>query len=933
VLVKFTVDLFSVAPPDRPTAPKPGQQHQLPAAAFVVPQDAVLGMPDSLGQPPMMGMPRLSSSEAPKLKDYLPFMKPGSFGPKAQVGSYASTVSNDCAPGSAGSLPPSVSASPVHLPQAPVSFPPSPQRQLPVSISASNSYGGATQVAGTGFVHPGAGYPVAEALLSPTAPPGAPRSASPLHHQPPTAAHPGGPVESQQPSRPMDMSYHIPQSYSQSSVSHSSVPASTAVLPVSAGSASHTGNTLASYAGLNGHSLSSQADMQLPGQPPAVSTLVYSGPFNQPGMYTQSGVHIQHALPNSTSTFQSQIPGQPSVLPSSAVNVPPGTGVSTHPQHAGLSYGSVGNIASSAVPANWNQSYPGANVAVSSVQQPSIATATPGLPVHQMNNSNNVHSQFSSTDASQPSNIEVSKPHYYQTPATVPPTCTALPSPYHSMQSRPPSYEVVSQHYPPVTLGYAATRPGFTGPHLPPVRPELSRGSVYAGNLPAGSQQPVTSIHPQHVSSSQSQQLPTAHQMVPVIQRPFAPPQRPVMPASAAYVEQQPQHVSQNQPSYPLASQTVPGLPMPSQRPSGVSQTPSHPQIPANVQTPVSQPQPRYSAVSSASCSYPAGVQQLQPAYHNASQQIPLTSHMQPAAVNQQQHYQQYPVRPNRPEVGYTPGYLPGSQAQPVFPGSNQAYQDSSQPTSGYHQPPPVNSQQMHYQSSVPQQQPLYHPGSSQPPVVNQSTAISSNFTAPQTPYSNQHQPRAGAPYSHSVNNAPGEMQAFADIPVCLPSPLQPSRVSDTTEVSKNVDSLRDLDLSGRTSPAVDAHPKQKDATGKHPNVDTSQSKDLAADSCPENVEEQRENSEEETRRSLRQSRSSRDVYANSDTLARFVADVEKFQKHVDSLVKPTLGGYFPLDKEWKVSFCDLCICCHSVSSISVLPVIYLLTMSILLQL
>lgn len=916
-----------MAPPERPTAPKPGQQPQLPAAMFNMPLDAVPGMPGSLGQPSLMGMPRLPSSEAPKLKDFLPFMKPGSFGPKAQAGSHAPTASNDCAPGSAGSLPASIAASPVHLPQAPVSFPPSPQRQPPVSVTTSNGYGSVPPTSGSGFVHADAGYPVAEALLSPTAPPGAPRSASPAHQQPPTVAHPGGPAESQQqqPSRPMDMSYNIPQSNNQSSVTHSSI--SVGMPTVSANIGSHSGGASASYSGESGYSLSSQGYMQIIEQPPAVSMPVYSGPnFSQPRM-GGSDVHTQHALLSNTSSLQSHIPSMVSGAEPLSANA--------HPQH--LPYSSVNNIGTSVASTNLNQSYPGGNIATSYVQQPNVATTIPGVPIHQVNSSNNV--QFPPVAGSQSSNIEVSKPQYYQTPAAVPPACTAMQSPYQSVQPRPPSYEVVTQHYPPPTQpmnpGYPSSQPGFTGPptgvYIQPglsvaatapvqpsyhsvsgstVRPEVSYGNVHAGHLPAGNQQPATSMHPQHSISAQPQQLPSARPIMPgTHQRPLAALQHPVMPASV----QQSQHVSQNQPRYPLANQTVPGVPGPSQYSSGVghtpSQTPLQAQFPANVQIPATQPQPRYPSVPNTSHPHPAVVQQFQPAYHNTSQQPAANpmhtaaSHMRPAVASQQQHYQQYPIQPGQPEVGHAPGYLPGNPPQPRYPSANQAYQASSQPASACQQPPSVNSQQLHYQSFIPQQQPLYHPGSSQPPVMNQSTAVSSNFGTAQTPYSHQHQPHTSAPYSHNMDNAHGDVQAFADIPVCLPSPLQPSRVT-AAEVSKNVESLSDLDLSGKaTSSTGDAQSVQKDSSGKLQNADVAEGKHVAVDSSSATREEQREKSEEETRRSLRQSCSSRDVYADSDTLTRFVAEVEKFQKHVDSLVKPTLGGYFPLDKEWKVSF------------------------------
>jgi len=920
LLVKFIIiALFSVVPPERPTAPKPGQQQQLPGAAFDMPQDAGFGMPGSLGQPSVMGMPPLPSSDAPKLKDFLPFMKPGSFGPRAQAGS---RPPNDCAPGSAGSLPASVAASPVHLPRAPVSFPPSPQRQPPVSVTTSNGYSSVPFMAGSGVVHASAEYPVAEALLSPTAPPGAPRSASPAHQLPPSVAHPGGPAEGQQqPPRQIDMSYNIPQSNSQSYSGGMPLPASTD---------SHTGGASASYAGQNGHLLSSQGYMQVTQQPPMVN----SGPgFGQPGMSVSDG-HIQHTLPSNTSSFQSQVPSVVSNA-ATAANVPPTA--STHPQHIGLPYSNVDSIGTSAVSTNLNQSYLGAT---GNSQQPNMGTTIPGVPVQQVNNSNNVLGQFPSVAGSHSSNIEVSRPHYNQPPIAVPPTCAAMPSAYHSQQPRPPSYEVVTQHYPPpsqpVNPSYPSIQPGFTGPpasaYIPPqlssagvtapvqpsyhsvstVRPEVSYGNVHAGHLPAGNQQPVTSMQLQHTISAPPQPLPPSRQVMPGTSQGLVPAsQQPVMPASA----QQSQLVNQNQPRYPLASQTVPGLPVPSQYPSAISHVPSHlpsqAQFPANVQMPATPAQPRYPSVPNVSHPHPAGVQQFQPAYNTTSQQPAANqmhpamhvaaSRMQPAVTSQQQQYQQFPVQPNQPTIGHAEGYIPGNPPQPAYPGTNQAYQASNQPLSVYQQPPSVTSQQQNYQSFTAQQQPFYHPGSSQPLVINQSSAVSSNFSTAQTPHS---VPHTSAPFTHSVDSA----SAFADIPVCLPSPLQPSRAT-AVEVSKNVDSLSDLDLSGKTS-AGDAQPKQNGSRGQLQNADTAEVKDMAVDSSAASKEEQREKSEEETRHSLRQSRYSRDVYADSDTLTRFVAEVEKFQKHVDSLVKPTLGGYFPLDKEWKVRFLlSVCVC------------------------
>ena len=874
--------LFSAAPPERPTAPKPGRQPPLPAAAFQLPQDAVLGMPGSS----VMGMPQMPSSEAPKLKDFLPFMKPGSFGPKA-----GSHMSNDCAPGSAGSLPASVSASPVHLPQASVSFPPSPQRQPPTSLPTSNGYVEMPWTAGAaaGLAHSDAGYPVAEVLLSPTAPPGAPRSASPAHQPlPPTVAHPGGPAETHQPYRPANTSYNIPQNYSQPSVSQSSAAAGVGIQPVPGIASGHAGAP-----GQNGYASHSRGNVQMIGQAPAPSNPVYSGhSVSQPGIGT-SGVPVQQAFPGSMSSFQDQVSGQPSVV-SNAAAVPPGSG--SYSQHGGLPQ-SVPAVSASA-----DQSYLGGNVGASNIQQPGTFAALPNVAIrHQFNNSNNAPGQFSFAGGpTQPSSVEVSAPYYYQPPAAVPPPPNAVQLPRQSAPGpvvRPPSYELVTQHYPPQAQP-VSSQPSFTGPPagvtLPmqtsyPVRPEATYGGVHAvGSLPIGNQQ-----HP--VASQPPQQPPAAHHVTSASQGPFVPAQHPVMPPSSSFMQQQ------QQSRYQAPSQTVPGLPVPGQHVPG--RAPGQAQYPPNVAMSAAQPQPRYPTMpATASHPYPAG---QQPVYQNMGPQS-TAGQIQPlrGQLHQQQYQQPHPGQPVRPEVGHAMGYPPGRSPQVRFP--DPAYPASSQPASVYRQPPPVIShQQVPYQpAQSAQQQPLYHPGSSQPPRANQSaTAVSYNFSpAAQTPYTNQPQPApAGTTYSPSASNAAGEMQSLVDIPVCLPSPLQPSRVSAAAELSKNVDSLRDLDLSGKTTASADdAEARQGDAGGKPSVEDTAESRDAGK------LDEPSGKPEEELRHVSHQSPGSRDVYADSDMMARFVAEVEKFQKHVDSLLKPTLGGYFPLDKEWKVS-CLLC--------------------------
>ena len=64
--------------------------------------------------------------------------------------------------------------------------------------------------------------------------------------------------------------------------------------------------------------------------------------------------------------------------------------------------------------------------------------------------------------------------------------------------------------------------------------------------------------------------------------------------------------------------------------------------------------------------------------------------------------------------------------------------------------------------------------------------------------------------------------------------------------------------------------------------------------------QEIREQREEQIKNSLKQSLA-HDPYTDQEVLNRFVTEVEKYEKFVESMTKETLSGPTPLDKEWKV--------------------------------
>lgn len=122
----ISINFILSEPPPRPVATKPTDslpqipmQNTLPSIQPTDPSTGSLPMSSTGTLGPM---PDFHSAppgfEGPKLKDYLPFMKPKTFG-KGRV--------------STGSLPSSLISSPVHLPPSPDSMPGSPQHGMGIS--------------------------------------------------------------------------------------------------------------------------------------------------------------------------------------------------------------------------------------------------------------------------------------------------------------------------------------------------------------------------------------------------------------------------------------------------------------------------------------------------------------------------------------------------------------------------------------------------------------------------------------------------------------------------------------------------------------------------------------------------------------------------------------------------------------------------------
>jgi tyrosine-protein phosphatase non-receptor type 23 len=186
-----------------------------------------------------------------------------------------------------------------------------------------------------------------------------------------------------------------------------------------------------------------------------------------------------------------------------------------------------------------------------------------------------------------------------------------------------------------------------------------------------------------------------------------------------------------------------------------------------------------------------------------------------------------------------------------------------------------------------------------QPPVAAQNRP---HFPVNAGQYTNvSQQTQSGYSYPQNMTGQSTIMsgQQQPENPLSLPSPIKPTASG--------------LYPSPAASPAVDPIPRASSLPpfSQEPvKLDRQKSVDdiLSADQVtsedvlrPKVVtsEDIRQQKEEELKKSLKEG--PKDPYLDPTVLHKFVMDVEKFEKYVESLAKQPLSGPTPLEKEWKV--------------------------------
>ena len=952
--------LFCVAPPPaRPTAPKPGQPQTsgFDAAIANFPVD-MSGLPPAAFHQSMMpsAMPQLSAEPQPlRLKDFLPLMKPGSFGPKAPL-TTKGLSGNGSASVPAGSLPGSISASPVHFAPMSGSLPASPHKQMLPNAEPTGAYN--RETLNTGFV-------------------------------PPSGSHIGSSIQASQISGAGFKPIMSNQSevYASFNVQNSNVNMSGHVMdtagqfvPSAPGSVS-TASSVANYSGTSSHVVSSGSGHggrvdYVYDNASGTSTGI-TGPMHSTSVIASGGINSMRTL-NSQSAgtiqYPTALPHGPSLaggqqFASSYVAYDNGSGQSFIQSNQGVPQDYNG--------LHVNPPYGGnshTNVPVSSSSASGYYSNTPATfpPTYQAisggvyTGASVGHPPFVNTSSHSISGNNVNQPvNQLQHPSQ---GLSNMPVPSSASMPRQPPTQTASQFHSPADA--QSQRIGIT--YASAVPTSLPYNSAHQTNSQIQQQMPLSvhqpailnqatmsganglAIAPQNWYSS-------ANQSASVSTFPGQYSHEHPISNNATITSMSGQHQprfssdvsvtsviaasGQPQPRYPSTAAGMPGN-FQQQGPgfSSVNQMPQR--------FPVSNQQPAFQAPSQTSSGYMANNNQLR--YPVADRMLPPT-----AGQSQNDLQRQYPnnVQPeyqmtNVPAIGNTwaspqsvgqptRGYQTGNQAsgepsygyqlanqstgvsQQSYPSGNQqhsnytyANQAQSQTYSNPGQPAvsggnfnsssayqgsvpgstPVNYGQMHSSQSFPVQQGVSG-------VQNVYSAFPQNVSAAPLPYS---------PATSSVSDI---------TPPSLPSPLQPSRVSSgASSNSKNLESLKDLEITSAantTASSSSGTSEGRSVSGE--NVSSVDSTGMASPvgdklAVPSLVpkvvstEEQRERREEEARRTLHQSRSTRDPFADADVLTRFAAEVEKFQKLVDALVKPTLGGYLPLDKEWKVCLCRSCL-------------------------
>ena len=1002
---------FSAAQPSRPTAPKPASVPTMPAGipdystgmpympATSLPAETslpgnnfpVAALPgnyptsqhqqvNGFGGAPQDNMPSLPpmGGEGLTLKDYLPFMKPKSFGPKAQSRSSASPPLDPAlmaaglppatglppVPTHAGSLPGSHTSSPIHLPIQPASQPVSPAHQT--KMASSNQY-----------IHAGVG----PAGLTAPGGPHIPHSHHANAHQPGVSAM--NPNVMPAPS-PLDISQTPGQQMRPALPSQQQLPG----MP-----------GRQSGLGAPGSQLTPQV-MGYMGAHPGSATAI----TNNASVGSTSGITGHHVQPHPQSLQASTAPGgitqsvpssngmlQPQMHPGSAVTgpqpsagypaqgVPAAHGVYGYPQvPSSGAWPQTGVATSSHQPvtgahhysqhANVNQQqnqYP-SGVSASSPQQP---RQTQGMPQQATGNAQWPTSQTG---------------HLPQQPQQQghPPQQPQQQQPQQQQQQAHQQQQPQTGHLPQQQQQQQAQQQQQQ-PHQQQPQ-QISQQSNTFNQPPQPQQQPQQPIqqHPpqqfqqqpqkQPQQQQQSQHTPLQHaQQQPPQQSPYSQqhahqPQQQVQntqqPQQQAY--QQPQQHQQHQPQYPQQTQQraqhsqaqQPVYPQSQQVPGGAPATSSY----QNYQQPgqvagqqISPSQPRSSTPTTQAASrqpvYQPNVSNPQNISSQGAPQptqqygvppgtgYPLQSQAGQTYPNQQQYNagipQQNTHHPGMPQTNQQaqlPQVPPGSGVaprcampnvqQPPQPRQNAPSQhlqgintvhstgmQNVQPTNQLPQTGHVPPQQLQGIGGVPQRG--IHQNTYRPQQPQQQAA--GDGTSAQQHWYNQNQGIVSPPGSHAENlpsplkptPAVSEISSSAQPSPCPTPPAAPARASSMPPQASIPDpQSKPTAQIERQDSHMSAGSSLDDILSSSPEI-PQHSRNVSNVLTPKVVtaEDLQRQKEEQVKNSMKQSH--RDPYMDAASQRCFIAEVEKFEKHVDTLFKPTLSGPSQFDKEWRVSF------------------------------
>jgi len=894
-------------------------------------------------------MPQPSAEPQPlRLKDFLPLMKPGSFGPKAPLSATGSS-GNNSASVPAGSLPGSISASPVHFAPMSGSLPASPHKQLLPNVEPTGTH--KAQAFNSGFL-PHSSNSVDAGFKHSVSVPSEEYSSFNLPNSPNSNVNMSGRIRDGS-----STGHFIPlTSAGVSAASAASTYSGTNSYVVASGSVP-TGQVDYGYDSASGVSMGITG----PGQSSVVNAS--GGNDSLQAMNSQLASTIQHpaALPQGASLAGAQ-------FASSSVAYDMGSSQLFNPSNQGTSLNYPGQVYNGSTHTNLPDRIVSSGEASGYHSSASVTVTLPHSYQTIAGGSYTGASIAHPSLVNQSSQSVSGNSFASQNPVNqlqYPPQGLPQPVPSSSNMLRQPPAQTFSQFHSAGIMpsDSQSQRTGFT--YAPAVSTSLPYDSTFKTNDRL--QQVMVTVNQQVPNQAMvfgangSQNLySSANQAASVTS----------FPGQYSHERQVSNHttitaamLSQHQPRFSSEFNMAPVSTAIGQQQQGYPSTatgmPDHLQQQGPVYSSGNQ-MAQHFATSSQQASFQAPSQTSSGYMHSINQpRYPVADRMLPPAVGQPQHNSQLNY-PNNVQPGYqitnTPvvgnmwmGSMPQSMRQPPL-GYQLGSQTSGEPRYGYPtENQPLGVAQQGYQMGSQQQtvNQVHSQSYSTPsqPAVSRETAAASftnqggvsgtmpgNYNqvyAPQNmPLQTHQQSVSGVqntypafhPNVSSVPFSPATSSVIDVTPPSLPSPLQPSRVSvSTSNSSKNLESLKDLEFSSPANAAISTSSvivgNQAVSGECRGSVDGIGVADpvgdkLAAPSLMPKVvstEEQRERREEEARRTLHQSRSTRDPFADAEVLTRFSAEVDKFQKLVEALVKPTLGGYLPLDKEWKVcSNCDL---------------------------